>query len=725
MNMPKNVLYLNLVAISLLAGSCSQKNSSLLVSTQNDNYVRAESLPTKTKIKHLIILVEENEAFDKYFGTYPYAANPTDESSPRFYGVVGNKVPNNYLLLNANGFPVDAQGRQIDKFTSHSIHPQFNSILTHNPNLVNPYRLTYNTYLCYNSHQYPSELWAYGIAEYKDIDRWNLSAPGDMKLSHFVEYAANGFGGSIFLNNSYYFNDERKKEHNESMLSPYYRDVLGWGCLAPNNANRNVYNGAGVAGSYVSVSPDTELMLGRGLENITVPPLYHYESQNRRFYTERYGHVMGYYDGNSATALWNYAQHYAMNDNFHQLTYGPSTPGHINLVYGTVGPIDTTYSKFLDLMEDIVLGDLMVDFRGHLYVQGDLNPYFDKCSGYSSPDSDRPTVAVAISIPNIGDLLSSLKISWGFFSAGFTAPDTCTAYMPSQFGESTSAVSPQFDSTYSASVEPFQYSPTTSNPQHLLPAVGEAIGSGGQANHQYDLSSFISALDGNQLPAVSYLKPKAHQSSHGDYSSVGDEQNWLVNIVNKIQLSDSYKSGDTAIIIMEDDSDGGYDHVMLPPKRSFNGNSTYGPGPRLVFEIISPYAKNNYVDSTNTDQSSINHFIKYNWGITQKINQYSTDENSGALLNMFDFTKKPELTPLLLYCDGSVYDGSSGTPAPVFATFSGPVTLHPDNDLNQYLHAKYPTGSRGLLPADRNKLIRKTGYKTLDGHYECANQFGY
>ena len=25
--------------------------------------------------------------------------------------------------------------------------------------------------------------------------------------------------------------------------------------------------------------------------------------------------VMGYYDGNTVTALWNYAQHFAMNDN--------------------------------------------------------------------------------------------------------------------------------------------------------------------------------------------------------------------------------------------------------------------------------------------------------------------------------------------------------------------------------------------------------------------------
>jgi len=51
-----------------------------------------------------------------------------------------------------------------------------------------------------------------------------------------------------------------------------------------------------------------------------------------------YGHgtglTMGYYDGNTVTALWNYAQRYAMSDNFFGTTFGPSTPGALNLISG-------------------------------------------------------------------------------------------------------------------------------------------------------------------------------------------------------------------------------------------------------------------------------------------------------------------------------------------------------------------------------------------------------
>ena len=48
--------------------------------------------------------------------------------------------------------------------------------------------------------------------------------------------------------------------------------------------------------------------------------------------------VMGYFDGNTVTGLWNYAQHFAMNDNFFNTIFGPSTPAALTLIAGnTVG----------------------------------------------------------------------------------------------------------------------------------------------------------------------------------------------------------------------------------------------------------------------------------------------------------------------------------------------------------------------------------------------------
>ena len=52
------------------------------------------------------------------------------------------------------------------------------------------------------------------------------------------------------------------------------------------------------------------------------------------------GQVMGYYDGNTVTALWNYAQHFAMSDDAYTDTYGPSTPGALEAVSGQTNGVD-------------------------------------------------------------------------------------------------------------------------------------------------------------------------------------------------------------------------------------------------------------------------------------------------------------------------------------------------------------------------------------------------
>ena len=57
------------------------------------------------------------------------------------------------------------------------------------------------------------------------------------------------------------------------------------------------------------------------------------------------GLVMGYYDGNTVTGMWNYAQHFAMSDNSYGTNFGPSSVGAINLISGntccaTLVPLD-------------------------------------------------------------------------------------------------------------------------------------------------------------------------------------------------------------------------------------------------------------------------------------------------------------------------------------------------------------------------------------------------
>ena len=62
--------------------------------------------------------------------------------------------------------------------------------------------------------------------------------------------------------------------------------------------------------------------------------------------------------------------------------------------------------------------------------------------------------------------------------------------------------------------------------------------------------------------------------------------------------------------------------------------------------MISPYAKQNYVDHTVTDQTSILRFIEDNWLDSQRITG-SFDTLAGRLNSMFDF-KNPDTTPYIL-----------------------------------------------------------------------------
>src|SRR6202040_4282064 len=132
------------------------------------------------------------------------------------------------------------------------------------------------------------------------------------------------------------------------------------------------------------------------------------------------GLTMGYYDGNTVTAFWNYAQHFAMSDNSYDTVFGPSAPGAIDLVSGQTGGVDTAHSVRSALTD----GDTVADGTGGQSLISDAQPYFDDCSSRD---------AVAMTGRNVGDQLNEKNLSWGFFQGGFTpnvpftgSPDTAS-----------------------------------------------------------------------------------------------------------------------------------------------------------------------------------------------------------------------------------------------------------------------------------------------------------
>jgi len=364
--------------------------------------------------------------------------------------------------------------------------------------------------------------------------------------------------------------------------------------------------------------------------------------------------IMGYFDGNTVTAVWNYAQNYAMSDNSFGTTFGPSSPGAINLASGNTNGVDPASLK-LGAASDVV-----ADGAGGLSLIDDAQPGFDTCTS-------RDNVTFLSTNKNIGDLLNAQGISWGFFQGGFdltiTNPNG-SAGCHRTHSSITGAFPPKVD--YIPHHEPFQYYASTANFSHTRPTSVSAIGtSADAANHQYDIHDFFDAVSAGNFPAVSFLKAPGYEDGHAGYSSPLDEQIFLVNTINFIESSPQWAN--TLIVINWDDSDGWYDHVHGPIVNQSITTADVGPagsnglnvnngkqlcgnkntngiggrcgyGPRLPFMVISPYAKSNYVDHGTTDQSSIIAFIEDNWGLPRIAN--SMDAIAGSITNMLDFSQK-------------------------------------------------------------------------------------
>jgi phospholipase C len=363
---------------------------------------------------------------------------------------------------------------------------------------------------------------------------------------------------------------------------------------------------------------------------------------------------MGYYDGNTVTALWNYAQHYAMSDNSYDTAFGPSTPGALNLVSGQLNGVTGNING---------TASVTADGSGGLTAIGDADPVGDVCSTTTGE-------LYAMTGKSIGDLLNASGITWGFYTQGFDLTVTNSNGTTGCARTTTSKVTNTVKADYIPHHEPFQYYKSTANPTHARPTSVAAVGSTDAANHQYDMHDFYDAINAGNFPAVNFLKAPGYQDGHAGYSDPLDEQAFIVQVIF-LQQSGYWSS--TVVVINYDDSDGWYDHQMPPivnqsaspaDAPGFCGTGTAalpgvatgtahaqgrcGYGVRIPMMVISPWSKPNYVDHTVTDQTSIIRFIEDNWLSGQRIGQGSYDAIANSIETMMDFSKAQSKGKLIL-----------------------------------------------------------------------------
>jgi phospholipase C len=156
--------------------------------------------------------------------------------------------------------------------------------------------------------------------------------------------------------------------------------------------------------------------------------------------------------------------------------------------------------------------------------------------------------------------------------------------------------------------------------------------------HVVDYHQFATDAANGTLPPVSWLVEPGNVSDHPPASECAGE-NWTVQQINAV-MSNRQEWNHTAIILTWDDFGGFYDHVVPP----VGPNPAISYGFRVPTIVISPYAKQAYIDHTTYTFSSMLKFAEDTFGLPSLT---SLDGNSNDMINSFDFTQSPQ-PPLTL-----------------------------------------------------------------------------
>lgn len=151
-----------------------------------------------------------------------------------------------------------------------------------------------------------------------------------------------------------------------------------------------------------------------------------------------------------------------------------------------------------------------------------------------------------------------------------------------------------------------------------------------------DSSNFVTDVQNNQLPAVSWVITPFWQSEHPNASTCEGE-NATVTEMNAL-MQNSALWNTTAVFVVWDDFGGMYDHVAPPDV------DTFGLGPRVPLLVISPYARKAHISTTQYEFSSVLKFIEERFGLPPLTTR---DANANDITDSFNFNQKP-LAPLVL-----------------------------------------------------------------------------
>jgi phospholipase C len=209
-------------------------------------------------------------------------------------------------------------------------------------------------------------------------------------------------------------------------------------------------------------------------------------------------------------------------------------------------------------------------------------------------------------------------------------------------------------------------------------------------SHIVNLDEYFSDLRDGTLPEVAYiLSSGAGEQPPGSLKS---GQTFVQTVIQELMRSDAWE--ESAVLLTYDHWGGWYDHVM-PPLVDADGY-----GFRVPALLVSPYARNGYIDHTEYDITSLLRFIEDNWELEPLTER---DAKANSIIHAFDFTQPPRKPQFWSADQGpTVQNTSATTRTVIFLTyglailFTG-LVLASRMGMMQELHRRHPSISLHLL----------------------------
>jgi phospholipase C len=245
--------------------------------------------------------------------------------------------------------------------------------------------------------------------------------------------------------------------------------------------------------------------------------------------------VMGWHDAREIPNYWNYAKNFVLQDHMFESVASWSEPAHLYMV--------SAWSAACK------------DAHDPMSCQTDI----EKLPWGLKPEDEE------FAWTDVTYLLHKHHVSWAYYLSDGMQPDCADGEVRCVRRQQSLKV------------------PSIWNP---LPNFTTVHDDGETANVQ-TLDKYFEAANAGKLPAVSWIIPNDAVSEHGP-SSIHAGQAYVTRLINAAMQGPEWSS--TAIFLAWDDWGGFYDHVVPPV---VDGQ---GYGLRVPAMVISPYAKQGYID---------------------------------------------------------------------------------------------------------------------------------